>query len=75
MGLESSNRRTRMKHVVQAWVRWEIWRQNSGQDLVEYALAAGFVASACVAVMPNYAVHISQIFSRAKSVLTKANGS
>ena len=64
-----------MKILSHYAIRWMIWRQQSGQDLIEYALMAGFVAVTAVAVMPGYGNTISQIFSRARSVLTKANGS
>ena len=39
-------------------------RQNvRGQDLIEYALMAGFVAVAAGALMPNIASSISTVFS------------
>ncbi|MFH1185783.1 MAG: hypothetical protein V1755_12220 [Chloroflexota bacterium] len=31
----------------------EFWRDEQGQDLIEYALMAGFVAVAAGAVMPS----------------------
>ena len=43
-----------------------------GQDLVEYALMAGFVAVAAGAIMPNVATSISTIFSSIASVMTGA---
>ena len=42
---------------------------TSGQDLIEYALMAGFVAVAAGAVMPGVADSISTIFSKVGSVL------
>jgi Flp pilus assembly pilin Flp len=45
------------------------WKETLGQDLIEYALMAGFVAIAAGAVMPGVASSISQIFSRVGSVL------
>ena len=47
-------------------------RDSRGQDLIEYALMAGFVAVAAGAVMPNVATSISTIFSAVASVLTAA---
>ena len=44
-----------------------------GQDLIEYALMAGFVAVAAGAIMPNVASSISTIFSQISSVLTAAS--
>ena len=46
--------------------------ERQGQDLIEYALMAGFVAVAAGAIMPNLASTISTIFSQVTSVLTTA---
>jgi pilus assembly protein Flp/PilA len=43
-----------------------------GQDMVEYALMAGFVAVAAGAIMPTVASSISLIFSQITSVMTMA---
>lgn len=43
-----------------------------GQDVVEYALLAGFVAVAAGALLPGISASISTIFSRMGSVLTLA---
>lgn len=40
-----------------------------GQDLIEYALMAGFVAVAAGAIMPSVAGSISTVFSKVESVL------
>jgi Flp pilus assembly pilin Flp len=45
---------------------------TAGQDLIEYALMAGFVAVAAGALMPGIATSISQIFSKVASVMTEA---
>lgn len=47
-----------------------IWKDTRGQDLIEYALMAGFVAVAAGAIMPGVASSISQIFSKVASVMT-----
>jgi Flp pilus assembly pilin Flp len=44
-----------------------------GQDLIEYALMAGFVAVAAGAVMPGVADSISTIFSQVGSVINVAS--
>ena len=49
-----------------------IWRDRRGQDLIEYALMAGFVAVAAGAIMPGVASSISTIFSEVASVMTSA---
>jgi pilus assembly protein Flp/PilA len=60
------------------WIRWisnhEFWKDTQGQDLIEYALMAGFVAVAAGAIMPNVTQGISTIFSKLQSVLTAAAG-
>ena len=47
-------------------------RETRGQDLVEYALMAGFVAVAAGAVMPTVAGSIGTIFSQVSSVMAAA---
>jgi pilus assembly protein Flp/PilA len=47
-----------------------VWKDTRGQDLVEYALLAGFVAVAAGALLPGISTSISTIFSRMGSVLT-----
>jgi Flp pilus assembly pilin Flp len=49
-----------------------LWADKRGQDLIEYALMAGFVAVAAGAIMPGVANSISSIFSQVASVLTQA---
>ena len=48
------------------------WRDRRGQDLIEYALMAGFVAVAAGAIMPGVSSSISTIFSEISSVMTNA---
>ena len=40
------------------------WQETQGQDLVEYALAAGLVAVAAVAAMPALSRVVSNVFAR-----------
>jgi len=56
-------------------LRLKILKDQRGQDLIEYALMAGFVAVAAGAIMPGVATSVSQIFSKVNSVLSNANGS
>ena len=51
-----------------------IWTDEHGQDLIEYALMAGFVAVAAGAIMPGVSTSISKIFSKLSSVMTVAAG-
>lgn len=53
----------------------EIWNETRGQDLIEYALMAAFVATAAAAITPQMVVGVSVMFSRVSSVLGLANGS
>lgn len=53
----------------------KIWNDSMGQDLIEYALMAGFVAVAAGAAFPPLADTICAIFSKVGSVLSSANGS
>ncbi len=49
-----------------------LWKDAKGQDLIEYALMAGFVAVAAGAIMPGVADSISTVFSKVASVMTAA---
>ena len=49
-----------------------IWKDTRGQDLIEYALMAGFVAVAAGAIMPTVASSISTIFSKISSTMAAA---
>jgi len=63
----------KISRLLRDWsVRMKIWKDNRGQDLIEYALMAGFVAVAAGAIMPNVATSISSIFSKVGSVMTRA---
>jgi pilus assembly protein Flp/PilA len=62
-----------MKHITEVLLKLKVWKDNHGQDLIEYALMAGFVAVAAGAVMPGVATSISTIFSKVGSVLTSAS--
>lgn len=50
----------------------QILKDTKGQDLIEYALMAGFVAVAAGAIMPGVSSSISQIFSKIASSMTQA---
>ena len=47
-------------------------KDTTGQDLIEYALMAGFVAVAAGAIMPNVSTNISTIFSKIGSSMSQA---
>ena len=54
-------------------LQMKIWKDRKGQDLIEYALMAGFVAVAAGAIMPGVATSISTIFSKIASVMSNAS--
>ena len=48
------------------------WKETEGQDLVEYALAAGMVAVAAVAAMPQLSGTVNNVFSKIASIIDKS---
>ena len=64
-----------MKKFTKAVLALKIWKEKHGQDLIEYALMAGFVAVAAGALMPNIASSISTVFSKISSVMASAAAS
>jgi len=62
-----------MTRITRMLLKLKIWKDQQGQDLIEYALMAGFVAVAAGAVMPNIATQINIIFSKVASILTSAS--
>jgi pilus assembly protein Flp/PilA len=48
------------------------WCDEQGQDLVEYALAAGMVAVAAVAAMPALATTVNNVFSKISSIIASS---
>ncbi len=61
-----------MTKITNLVLKLRVWKDTRGQDLIEYALMAGFVAVAAGAIMPNIATSISTIFSKVGSVMSAA---
>jgi pilus assembly protein Flp/PilA len=61
-----------MKTLISLLWTLRIWADEHGQDLIEYALMAGFVAVSAGAIMPGVATSISKIFSKVASSMTAA---
>ena len=61
-----------MKSAVNLAGRLGIWKDTRGQDLIEYALMAGFVAVAAGAIMPGVADSISTIFGKVSNQMSAA---
>jgi pilus assembly protein Flp/PilA len=50
----------------------QVLQDERGQDLIEYAMMAGFVALAAGALMPGISASISTVFTKVGSVMTVA---
>jgi pilus assembly protein Flp/PilA len=48
---------------------WQFRSDARGQDLVEYALAAGMVAIAAVAAIPALSTTMSNVFAKVGSII------
>ena len=53
-------------------LKFRLWKDTRGQDMIEYALMAGFVAVAAGAIMPSVAGSISTIFNAISTELQGA---
>jgi pilus assembly protein Flp/PilA len=58
-----------MKKLTNLALTIKIWKDSRGQDLVEYALAAGFVVGAAVALSPMLGSSIVTVFNNVVGVL------
>ena len=58
-----------MKELRKRILELQVWKDTSGQDLVEYALAAGLVAVAAVACMPGLSGTVNTVFSKIGSII------
>ena len=58
-----------MKTIKDYIWKLRIWKDSGGQDLVEYALAAGLVAVAAVAAMPTLSSTVSTVFTKIGSII------
>ena len=64
-----------MHHLIHMLSQLRFWKDTHGQDLIEYALMAGFVAVAAGAVLPNISTSVTSIFTQVQSSLSAAAGS
>ena len=63
--------------MTQLWdtmLKLKIWRDSRGQDMVEYALAAGFVAGVVVAFAPDLGASIINVFGKVALALQGDGG-
>ncbi len=61
----------KMLHLIR---KLRMWKDTRGQDMVEYALLAGFVAVAAGVLIPDVSSAISTIYSKVGSKLVEAGG-
>ena len=67
-----NNTMIKLKNLV--W-NLQIIKDTKGQDLIEYALMAGFVAVAAGAIMPGVSTSLSTIFSKVADTTSTAAAS
>ena len=63
-----------MTTLLDTLLRLKIWKDNRGQELVEYALLAGFLVTISGAVSPSVASTVSTVFSRVVGALDTSGG-
>jgi pilus assembly protein Flp/PilA len=61
-----------MRRINKILFKIRLFEDTLGQDLIEYALMAGFVAVTAGALMPGIASQISIIFSKVGITASKA---
>jgi pilus assembly protein Flp/PilA len=60
----AEERKKQMNWLNNRVLQLQVWKDTNGQDLVEYALAAGMVAVAAVACMPSLSTTVNNVFTR-----------
>jgi Flp pilus assembly pilin Flp len=60
-----------MTRIIRTLWRTRLWKDEKGQDLVEYALLAGFITVAVAAAFPPMNSGINTIFSKLVSLLSQ----
>ena len=61
-----------MHRILSTLLRIRIWREERGQDMVEYALLAGLAAVASGLFVPDLSTGMTNIYSRVASKLVQA---
>ncbi|MCB1020578.1 MAG: Flp family type IVb pilin [Acidobacteria bacterium] len=61
-----------MREIWMTLLRLHLWREERGQDLVEYALLASLTAVASALFVPELSVSMNTIYSRLASKLVQA---
>lgn len=63
-----------MKTLLDTVLKLKIWKDTRGQELVEYALMAGFLVTISGAISPAIAGSVSTVFSQVSMSLGLAGG-
>jgi pilus assembly protein Flp/PilA len=58
-----------MTKIIEANLKLKIWKDTHGQDLIEYALMAGFLAAASGFTLPQIAASISSVLTSVMATL------
>ena len=61
-----------MQKMWQTVISFQIWSDQNGQDLIEYAMIAGFIAVVSGMFMPNISQDVSTVFSKIASTMTSS---
>ncbi|MBZ5612243.1 MAG: Flp family type IVb pilin [Acidobacteriia bacterium] len=64
-----------MTTLLQGIWKLRIWKETRGQDLVEYALLGGFVATMGAAVFPALGSDVVGVFTKVIATLASFGGS
>jgi len=62
-----------MNKIIELLTPRRLWKETKGQDMVEYALMAGFITVAVAATFPPVGGSINAIFSKLSSILALAS--
>jgi pilus assembly protein Flp/PilA len=61
-----------MTKMINLSLKLKIWKDNHGQDLMEYALMAGFLACASGYTLPSVAADIANILTKVVAMLASS---
>lgn len=61
-----------MRKMYNSLISLRIWSDQHGQDLIEYAMIAGFIAVVSGMFMPNVSKDVSMVFSKIASTMTSS---
>ncbi|MGD0298593.1 MAG: Flp family type IVb pilin [Bryobacteraceae bacterium] len=61
-----------MQKIWHSLIRLQIWSDQHGQDLIEYAMIGGFIAVVSGMFMPGVSKDVSMVFSRIASTVTSS---